>query len=96
MPGRNTTAQLLHCTLGQACNHHVQRHKAKADQELQHAAAVGCLQIEAERKGTAKASPFGDAKPREAVLAVRTGKSEQEICKQEVGRCDAPLTGRCL
>jgi hypothetical protein len=29
-------------------------------------------------------NPFGDAKPREKVLASRTGKSETEILKEEV------------
>jgi hypothetical protein len=29
-------------------------------------------------------NPFGDAKPREAVLASRTGKSEAEILVEEV------------
>jgi hypothetical protein len=29
-------------------------------------------------------NPFGNAKPREAVLASRTGKSETEILVQEV------------
>lgn len=29
-------------------------------------------------------NPFGDAKPREAVLASRTGKSETEILVEEV------------
>lgn len=29
-------------------------------------------------------NPFGDAKPREAILASRTGKSETEILKEEV------------
>lgn len=38
---------------------------------------------ELERKATGK-NPFGDAKPREAILASRTGKSEVEILKEEV------------
>lgn len=29
-------------------------------------------------------NPFGDAKPREAILASRTGKSETDIVKEEV------------
>lgn len=29
-------------------------------------------------------SPFGNAKPREAVIAGRIGKSEEEVLKQEV------------
>jgi len=32
---------------------------------------------------SAQANPFGSAKPRESVLATRTGKSEQEILAEE-------------
>mmetsp|Transcript_5251 Transcript_5251/g.9093 ORF Transcript_5251/g.9093 Transcript_5251/m.9093 type:complete len:225 (+) Transcript_5251:83-757(+) len=40
---------------------------------------------ETERAVKAKSNPFGDAKPRESVLAVRTGKTEAEIAREEVG-----------
>jgi hypothetical protein len=29
-------------------------------------------------------NPFGDAKPREAIIASRVGKTEEEILKEEV------------
>jgi hypothetical protein len=37
-------------------------------------------------------NPFGDAKPREKVLASRTGKSEVEILKEEV-KAEKPKVG---
>lgn len=37
-------------------------------------------------------NPFGDAKPREAVLASRTGKSENEILAEEV-KSEKPKVG---
>jgi hypothetical protein len=37
-------------------------------------------------------NPFGDAKPREKVLATRTGKSETEILKEEV-KAEKPKVG---
>lgn len=40
-------------------------------------------QLELQRQASGK-NPFGDAKPREAVLASRTGKSENEILAEEV------------
>lgn len=40
-------------------------------------------QLEIQRTASGK-NPFGDAKPREKVLASRTGKSETEILKEEV------------
>ncbi len=39
---------------------------------------------EADRAASAKSNPFGAAKPREAILAARTGKSEQEILQEAV------------
>lgn len=42
-------------------------------------------QAELERqKSSGNKNPFGEAKPREAILASRTGKSEQEIVKESV------------
>ncbi|BDA40634.1 hypothetical protein COCOBI_01-2870 [Coccomyxa sp. Obi] len=37
-----------------------------------------------ERAASGKSNPFGAAKPREAVLATRVGKKEEEILKEEV------------
>ncbi len=37
-------------------------------------------------------NPFGDAKPREAVIASRTGKSEEEILKEAV-KSERPKVG---
>lgn len=51
------------------------------------ASAHDLLQMQAEAERTvkaAKSNPFGDAKPREAVLSQRTGKTEEEISKAEV------------
>lgn len=39
-----------------------------------------------ERAAGAKASPFGAAKPREAILAARTGKKEEDILKEEASK----------
>jgi len=40
-------------------------------------------------------NPFGDAKPREAVLASRTGKSENEILAEEV-KSEKPKVGAAM
>ncbi|KAI8467598.1 MAG: hypothetical protein J3K34DRAFT_32241 [Monoraphidium minutum] len=40
--------------------------------------------LEIERASSAKKNPFGEAKPREAVLSTRLGKSEEEILKEEI------------
>ncbi|KAK9916924.1 hypothetical protein WJX75_008824 [Coccomyxa subellipsoidea] len=37
-----------------------------------------------ERAGSGKSNPFGAAKPREAILATRVGKKEEDILKEEV------------
>lgn len=40
--------------------------------------------LDEERKAKAKASPFGEAKPRETVIAARVGKTEEEVLLEEV------------
>jgi len=42
--------------------------------------------LAAERDAAAKPSPFGAAKPREAILAARTGKKEEDILKEEAAK----------
>jgi hypothetical protein len=39
-----------------------------------------------ERDASAKPSPFGAAKPREAILAARTGKKEEDILKEDASK----------
>lgn len=41
-------------------------------------------QAEQERLAKLSNNPFGAAKPREAILAIRTGKTEEEILKEAV------------
>ncbi|RMZ52924.1 hypothetical protein APUTEX25_001043 [Auxenochlorella protothecoides] len=40
--------------------------------------------MEAERQASIGKSPFGNAKPREAVIAGRVGKTEEEVLREEV------------
>jgi hypothetical protein len=42
--------------------------------------------LAAERAATAKASPFGAARPREAILADRLGKSEKDVVAEEAAK----------
>ena len=38
-------------------------------------------------------SPFGDAKPREAIIASRVGKTEEEVLKEEVQKEKLHVSG---
>lgn len=61
---------------------------------MHHCVMLHLAGIRTEPHASRAQNPFGDAKPREAILAAKTGRTEEEIVREEASKTKIHV--RCM